>query len=679
MKKFISKRICVTGAIAILTLMVASLMILGRPAGIEDTNASLQQRMDRLEAAVQASEGVRAIKRLQYSYAHYLDSGLWNDLADLFTENAEGQFPSGSVSGRENLRKYFMDQAGRTSPGLAEGQLHTHLMMQPIVTLGADGRTAKAAWHEKAMRGQFGKSATWSGGIYENDYVLDSGVWKISRVHFYEQYQGEFELFGDKAPPKWNIAYHFDSAHVGITVPQTALQSPRGSPKKMTSGQRLNDLAQRVQLMNDETDVRNLQHSYGYYLDRKMWDDVADLFTDGGTLEVDQRGVYVGRPRIVRALAEFYGPSPLRTGELFDHLNLSTVVTIAADGRTASARTQQLSMLGMDGEFARWEVGTYENEFIKQGKIWKLSAVHYYPRVLTDFDKGWAKDAKPAATASTTFPPDRKPSQPYQSYPKETIVGLHFANPVSGRATQYPAGSIVKVPIVNTSRKSGGSVESASLESTLKEVERSVEAAIGVDAVENLNSSYGYYLDESAWDNMADTFSVTSGAKEISGAGVYVGQDRIRKVLNLRGPRGGRGATSFTIHQLTQPVIHISADGQSAKARFRLFQSGGSASGASGSWIGGTYENTAVKENGEWKFGIQDLHHSFNASYRSGWGKMPARQGTVGSAAAAPRVLTEMAPDRPIRSRQYAFPEIIEPAFHYKNPVSGRMPKELLP
>jgi hypothetical protein len=85
-----------------------------------------------------------------------------------------------------------------------------------------------------------------------------------------------------------------------------------------------------------------------------------------------------------------------------------------------------------------------------------------------------------------------------------------------------------------------------------------------------------------------------------------------------------------------------------------------------------------VKENGEWKFGIQDLHHIFNASYRNGWGKMPARQGTVGSAAAAPRVLQDMTPDRPIRSRQYAFPEIVEPAFHYKNPVSGRMPKEFL-
>jgi len=677
----ISKRVSITGAIVIIALLGAGLVVSGvsRSAVTKETDSKTQRRIDRLETKVHAAEGVRAIKRLHYTYAHCLESGLWNDLADLFTANATGDFPTGSVSGRENLRKYFMGQAGRTSLGLAEGQLNVHLELQPIVTLVADGTTAKAAWHEMAMTGQFGTSANWSGGIYENEYALENGIWKISRIHFYAQYQGEYELFGHKAPPKWNIAYHFDSAHVGVTIPESAMQPVPTPPSSISAGQRLAQLVQRVQRLNDETEVRNLQHSYGYYLDRKMWDDVGDLFAKDGSLELDQRGAYVGREHIIRALAVFYENSPLRTGELFDHLNLSTVVTIAVDGRTARTRTQQLSMLGLNGEFARWEVGTYENEFVRQDGIWKITSVHYYPRMQTDFDKGWAKDAKPAATASKMLPPDHPPSQVYRSYPRTDIVGFHFANPVTGRAIQYPTGPMIRVPVVKTSSfASTGSVDSTRMESTLAEVERKVDTAIAVDAVENLNSSYGYYLDESAWDPMADTFSVTSGAKEISGAGVYIGQDRIRKVLNLRGPRGGRGATSFTIHQLTQPVIHISEDGQSAKARFRLFQGGGAANGSSGSWIGGIYENTAVKENGEWKFGIQDLHHIFNASYRNGWGKMPARQGTVGSASAAPRVLQDMTPDRPIRSRQYAFPEIVEPAFHYKNPVSGRMPKELL-
>jgi hypothetical protein len=212
---------------------------------------------------------------------------------------------------------------------------------------------------------------------------------------------------------------------------------------------------------------------------------------------------------------------------------------------------------------------------------------------------------------------------------------------------------------------------------------------------------------------MADTFATTAGAKEITGAGTYVGRERIRTILNLRGPRSGRTPTFFTIHQLTQPVIHVADNGLSAKARLRLVQGGGNADGSSGSWIGGIYENTAVKEDGEWKFGVQDLHHIFNASYRNGWARYGAARGAappaaapaagaatgargnnapagrdvpgggiqqgLGGAASPNRLVTEFPPDRPIRSRQYAFPEIDEPAFHYTNPVTGRLPARFLP
>src|SRR5262249_49855093 len=152
---------------------------------------------------------------------------------------------------------------------------------------------------------------------------------------------------------KWNIPYHFDSAHVGVTIPGTALQSSPGTSKAF-AGARLAQLAQRVQRLNDETEVQNLQHSFGFYLDRKLYDDVADLFATDGSMEIGQSGAYIGHPRIRRALEVLFGPSPLRTGELFDHLNLGTFVTISPDGRTASARTSQLSMLGMNGQYGRW-------------------------------------------------------------------------------------------------------------------------------------------------------------------------------------------------------------------------------------------------------------------------------------------------------------------------------------
>jgi len=168
--------------------------------GFQTAGSRLEQRMDRLESGVQAEEAVRAVKWLQNTYGHYLTAGLWNDLADLFTENAVGQFQTSTVQGRANLRKHLMEEARRASLGLARGQLHTHLILQPIVTLGPDGKMAKGTWHEMAMLGKFESSASWRGGIYENEYTLEGGVWKISRLRYFQQYSGCVRRLGAQSP-----------------------------------------------------------------------------------------------------------------------------------------------------------------------------------------------------------------------------------------------------------------------------------------------------------------------------------------------------------------------------------------------------------------------------------------------------------------------------------------------
>jgi hypothetical protein len=45
--------------------------------------------------------------------------------------------------------------------------------------------------------------------------------------------------------------------------------------------------------------IENLESAYGYYLDKNLWDQLADLFAkDGSTMELAQRGVYVGQDHI---------------------------------------------------------------------------------------------------------------------------------------------------------------------------------------------------------------------------------------------------------------------------------------------------------------------------------------------------------------------------------------------
>ncbi len=581
-----------------------------------------QKRLDKLAIGVEREESIRAIKRLQTAYNGYLDQGLWPDITDLLSANATANFAGTKVTGKAAITQHLMREAGRTELGLAKDQLNTHLLMQPIVNLGSDGKTAQGTWHELAMLGRNG-TATWIGGIYENTYTIENGVWKIATIGFHEQYRGAYSDPGQKAPPKWDVPYHFQAAHVGLTIPASALT---GAPSKKAD---LANLSDRVSLLEDETAVMNLQHIYGYYLDRKHFDDIADLFAKGGT--------WNGRTDIRATLETLYGAPAIKYGEIFDHVMLGTTATVAPDGKTAMARTTELAQIGKLQEFARWELGVYENRFIKENDIWKLQSLTYYARVITPYEQGWAKQGLD----------DKTPR-----YPKQVI--------------QRPAIAPAKV---------------ASTDAAVTSAERALARAIGVDASENLNSAYGYYLDESDWDAVADEMS-TNGVFDLSSVGIYLGRERARKALHLRYPNSGRGPNFFTIHELVQPVTHISEDGRVARSRLRLFQSGGSANGSSGSWIGGTYENRAVFEDGEWKFYEKDLQHAFSATAKDGWHKIqvrPARATNTKDKAGQPTgVAAQFPPDLPERTEQYAFPEVAEPSYHYVNPVSGRKPPMLL-
>ena len=666
------------------------------------------ETIDSIEARLDAAEAVRATKRLQNAYGHYLQAGRWNDVASLFTGNASVEFPEGKAQGRAAISQLFMQRAGRNAPGLSPGQLNAHLQLQPIVNVSADGGTVLATWHEFWMTGQYGKSAASGGGVYENEYQREGGVWRISRMRYFTQYAGDYDTFGHKAPARWDIPYHYDAMHVGASVPArlavVAVQrcatvdgtSIASMDCASVEARRRAQAAARIARLQDESDVQNLQHAFGYYLDRKLYDDVADLFAAGGELKLGDAPPARGARAIKALLVKQFGAPPLQRGELFDHILTGTVVTVQEGGRLADARTTQLGQLGKMGDFAAWELGEFQNRFVKEDGKWKLQAVSYQPTLLTDFDLGWARDWRPKAGAMP--------------------LALRFPLP---RDDSPPRGWVFM--------RGPGAVSAAAVTAApdLATLGLALQRVIAVDAVENLNSNYGYTIDESDWDGMADAYSATVGAKELTGVGVYVGRERIRTALKLRGPNGGRSATTFTIHHLTQPVTTVSADGMSAKQRLRLFQDGGAANGSSGSWIGGIYEETAVFEDGEWKLGTQDLHHIFNASYRNGWARVGGvtrlkSQGDapVASPAAPPAApaaarpapaasplpaapagrdvpgggLTEglggmragnsyakdFPPDRQIRARQYAFPDIVEPGFHYVNPVSGRPPAELV-
>jgi hypothetical protein len=637
--------------------------------GADPDLAQLQQRVERLEALTGRVEGLSAVKRLQHAYGHYSELGLWHDFADLFADSGVGYYTQGALD-REGIRSLFLKEVGQGRLGLADGRIYPHISMQPVITLSPDGQSASGRWHIMAMLGGYQRTASWSGGIYDNQYVRENGVWKFKEVRYFPQYSGRYEDQGYTAA-KGPFPKLLDPQAVGRPIHDitSVVGAAFRRPELSELATRMATLSARAQKLNDEIEVTNLQHAYGYYADRKMWDDVADLFANDGTMEIGLQGVYVGPKSIRRSL----GRAGLAEGELNDHVHLQTIVTVMPDGRTAFARGTDLGMLGRTGERGLWSGSIYENQFVKQGGVWKFKAMHVYPRFIVDAEQGWAKDAQPASGPSREFPPDRPTTESYEIYPRFHIAPFHFDNPVTGRAPQYPDGMKPATRPSPAAAPATPAIKTATaLDTLLKATERSVERSKAYHAAENLATAYGYYIDDFAWDATADLFS-RDGWKELSYVGTYVGRERVRESMKRRYPNP-KSPNFLTLHQTVQPVIHVAPDGRSAKVRVRLWQMGGPA-GGEGSWLTGIYENTAVLEDGGWKLSGMDLDYVWQAPSRGGWVRVKEPP------AAPPVTLTkEFPPDRPLRGSIAApFPKVHVVPFHYRNPVSGRVPPVLLP
>jgi len=687
---------------AIAALLAAAAIHGGEIASAQ--SADEVARLDRLEAEVGRAEDVSAIKRLQRIYGFYVDKGMWADLAELYTDDAVANYPAGVYIGKESITRHlFMNVGGGQMGdiGLGDGRIYNHMNIQPVVHLDPGGTTAKGRWRAFAMFGNFGGGAVWAEGIYEMTYAKDNGVWKIKTLDYHSGFGAPYDtgwvnpgprrargprnlphpadrernMPCEGFPEACLAPFHYgnpgttDGGHVWIDEPP-----PASSPRARGNGlERLTDLRRRAERLADEQAIENLQRVYGYYLDQGLWDDIAALFADDGTIEMGLQGVYVG-PERIRAYLGLLGPEGGRDGRLNDHVQLQIVVTVAPDGRSAKLRSRELDMTGVHGGAGQWSEGLYENTFVKQGGVWKFESLRFYPTFISDYDKGWAKDAQPAPTASTVLPPDRPPTDVYEIYPHAHIPPYHYPNPVTGEPPQYPRDE--GRPSVDAIRRATASVsgvvpearstplQARDLESALGTTERRIARVKDYDELENLESAYGYYLDKNLWNDLADLFAA-DGSIELAQRGVYKGQDHVRQFLLTVFGRGSEGPVEGRLgnHIQMQPVIHVAADGRTAKIRSRMMQQ--LSFGERASLGAGVYENEAVKEDGVWKLSVDHAYNTWTAGYSEGWTRTEGRF--------VPGPSKDYPPDAPPTFEFAMFPNVYAIPFHYRNPVSGRV------
>ena len=196
-----------------------------------------------------------------------------------------------------------------------------------------------------------------------------------------------------------------------------------------------NSVEARLQRMEDIHAIERLQNIYGYYVDKRLFDEVVDLFAEDSSVEISHRGVYVGKAGARRLFIDSWsrGGQGLSKGQLFNHLMLQPVIDVAPDGKKASGRFRTFAQVGSAQAGVMWVEGVYENEFVKENGVWKFSRMRFWPTYYVPEKEGFSGKTRPNIELDTNNPPDRPPSDDAGVFPDVYYPPFHYPNPVTGK------------------------------------------------------------------------------------------------------------------------------------------------------------------------------------------------------------------------------------------------------
>src|SRR5262249_30208768 len=169
-------------------------------ASISDIGAPTAP-IEGLEHELGVQQDIHQIRRVQYTYGYFIDKSQYNEVVDLFSDQSEVWFLGGIYKGKAGVRRLYIENfqtrftQGHNGPRY--GWLLDHPQMQMVIDVAPDRSTAQvrgrsmmqAGLHESATGQQ---RAWWEGGIYENEYVRESGIWKIKALRYYPFWHGSF-------------------------------------------------------------------------------------------------------------------------------------------------------------------------------------------------------------------------------------------------------------------------------------------------------------------------------------------------------------------------------------------------------------------------------------------------------------------------------------------------------
>ena len=211
----------------------------------------------------------------------------------------------------------------------------------------------------------------------------------------------------------------------------------------------LAETRQRLGILEDIHAVRTLHFKYGYYMDKCLFEEIVELFTEDCEIHF-LGGLFRGKAGARRLYGSGTGMNGPAHGLIFEHVLAQDIVDVAADRKTALGRFRCF-MLGGVHESRKdappsipsqfWEGGVYENVFAREAGVWKIKVFNYNVIWQANYEDGWAH-SKPGTMMvsrfTKTFPDDpRGPDEIITSmprtWPEMYVVPFHYPNPVTGK------------------------------------------------------------------------------------------------------------------------------------------------------------------------------------------------------------------------------------------------------
>jgi len=167
------------------------------PAASAQTPAVALPEVERTLAWASAFDGAENVSN---AYGYYIDEFLWRPIGDLFSSRGWKELSYvGTYAGNERIYQSLVRRyggGGRFVPGMQQ-----HQKVMPVVTPAADGKSARIHLYLfQLATGPEARMAGHNAGHYENQAVIENGLWKIEGMDLDYIWRGGYGQGWVKAP-----------------------------------------------------------------------------------------------------------------------------------------------------------------------------------------------------------------------------------------------------------------------------------------------------------------------------------------------------------------------------------------------------------------------------------------------------------------------------------------------